>query len=306
MLQAKLITGRFVHELNNIKHYMSTVKIGWAGLGNMGIPMAGNLIKAGYPVQVFNRTRDKEKPLVDAGAQSAAGLSQLARDNDIIFVMVSDDDAAKKMFNSEDGLLAGDVSGKLFINVSTVSSETSKYLDEQCKEKEADFLETPVSGSVKPAQDATLIILAGGETDAFEKAKPVLDKLGKLSLHLGPIGTGSAAKLAINYLLGLNLQGLAETVLFAKANGVKTEDMLTIINEGAVGNGITKLKSPAILKGEFPAAFALKHLAKDLRLARAQGLDVPLSEPLYNSFKQAQDDGLGDEDVMAIYKYLAK
>lgn len=285
---------------------MNTIKIGWAGLGNMGIPMAGNLLKAGYPVQVFNRTRDKEKPLLDAGAQSAAGLPQLAIDNDIIFVMVSDDDAAKKMFNTDDGLLSGEVSGKLFINVSTVASDTSKCLDEQCKQKDASFLETPVSGSVKPAQDAALIILAGGEADAFEKAKPVLDKLGKLALHLGPVGAGSAAKLAINYLLGLNLQGLAETVLFAKANGVKTEDMMTIINEGAVGNGITKLKSPAILKNEFPAAFALKHLAKDLRLARAQGLKAPLSEPLYNSFKQAQDDGLGDEDVMAIYKYLAE
>ncbi len=285
---------------------MSTIKIGWAGLGNMGIPMAGNLLKAGYPVQVFNRTRDKEKPLLDAGAKSAAGLPQLATDNDIVFVMVSDDDAAKKMFSTEDGLLSGEVSGKLFINVSTVASDTSKYLDEQCKQKDAIFLETPVSGSVKPAQDATLIILAGGEADAFDKAKPVLDKLGKLTLHLGPVGAGSAAKLAINYLLGLNLQGLAETVLFAKANGVKTEDMLTIINEGAVGNGITKLKSPAIVKNEFPAAFALKHLTKDLRLAKAQGLNAPLSGPLYNSFKQAQDDGLGDEDVMAIYKYLAK
>ncbi len=285
---------------------MSTMKIGWAGIGNMGIPMAGNLLKAGYPVQVFNRTRDKEKPLLDAGAKSAAGLPQLATDNDIVFVMVSDDDAAKKMFSTEDGLLTGEVSGKLFINVSTVASDTSKYLDEQCNQKDASFLETPVSGSVKPAHDATLIILAGGEADAFEKAKPVLDKLGKLTLHLGPVGAGSAAKLAINYLLGLNLQGLAETVLFAKANGVKTEDMLTIINEGAVGNGITKLKSPAIVKNEFPAAFALKHLTKDLRLAKAQGLNAPLSGPLYNSFKQAQDDGLGDEDVMAIYKYLAK
>ena len=283
---------------------MSTIKIGWAGLGNMGIPMATNLLKAGYPLQVFNRTREKEEPLLDAGAQSAAGLSSLATDNDMIFVMVSDDDAAKTMFSTEDGLLAGEVNGKLFINVSTVSSETSKYLEEQCRQKNAHFLESPVSGSVKPAQDATLIILAGGEANAFEKAKPVLEKLGKLILHLGPVGAGSAAKLAINYLLGLNLQGLAETVLFAKANGVKTEDMLTIINEGAVGNGISKIKSPAILKGEFPAAFALKHLTKDLRLARAQGLDAPLSEPLYNSFKQAQDDGLGEEDVMAIYKYL--
>jgi 3-hydroxyisobutyrate dehydrogenase len=285
---------------------MNTVKIGWAGLGNMGIPMANNLLKADYPVQVFNRTREKEKPLLDAGAQSAAGLPQLATDNDVIFVMVSDDEAAKKIFSTEDGLLTGEVSGKLFINVSTIASETSKYLEEQCKQKGAGFLEAPVSGSVKPAQDATLIFLAGGDTNGFEKAKPILDRLGKLTLHLGPVGAGSAAKLAINYFLGLNVQGLAETVLFAKANGVKTEDMLTIINEGAVGNGITKLKSPSILKNEFPAAFALKHLAKDLRLARAQGLDAPLSEPLYNSFKQAQDDGLGEEDAMAIYKYLAQ
>jgi 3-hydroxyisobutyrate dehydrogenase len=285
---------------------MSTVKIGWAGLGNMGIPMASNLIKADYPVQVFNRTREKEKPLLDAGAQSAAGLPQLATDNDVIFVMVSDDDAAKTIFSTEDGLLSGDVNGKLFINVSTIASETSKTLEGQCKQKGAGFLEAPVSGSVKPAQDATLIFLAGGDTNGFEKAKPILDRLGKLTLHLGPVGAGSAAKLAINYFLGLNVQGLAETVLFAKANGVKTEDMLTIINEGAVGNGITKLKSPSILKNEFPAAFALKHLAKDLRLARAQGLDAPLSEPLYNSFEQAQDDGLGEEDAMAIYKYLAQ
>jgi 3-hydroxyisobutyrate dehydrogenase len=285
---------------------MSTVKIGWAGLGNMGIPMASNLIKADYPVQVFNRTREKEKPLLDAGAQSAAGLPQLATDNDVIFVMVSDDDAAKTIFSTEDGLLSGDVNGKLFINVSTIASETSKTLEGQCKQKGAGFLEAPVSGSVKPAQDATLIFLAGGDTNGFEKAKPILDRLGKLTLHLGPVGAGSAAKLAINYFLGLNVQGLAETVLFAKANGVKAEDMLTIINEGAVGNGITKLKSPSILKNEFPAAFALKHLAKDLRLARAQGLDAPLSEPLYNSFKQAQDDGLGEEDAMAIYKYLAQ
>lgn len=285
---------------------MSTVKIGWAGLGNMGIPMANNLLKADYPLQVFNRTREKEKPLLDAGAQSAARLPQLATNNDVIFVMVSDDDAAKKIFSTEDGLLSGEVNGKLFINVSTIASDTSKYLEEQCKQKGAGFLEAPVSGSVKPAQDATLIFLAGGDADGFEKAKPILEKLGKLTLHLGPVGAGSAAKLAINYFLGLNVQGLAETVLFAKANGVKTEDMLTIINEGAVGNGITKLKSPSILKNEFPAAFALKHLAKDLRLARAQGLDAPLSEPLYNSFKQAQDDGLGEEDAMAIYKYLAQ
>lgn len=285
---------------------MSNYKIGWAGLGNMGTPMVNNLLKAGYAVQVYNRTRDKEKEVLAAGATSAADLAQLTTDNEVIMVMVSDDAAAKEIFTAKNGLLSGNAQGKLFINVSTVAPETSKFLDERCKEKGAMFMEAPVSGSVKPAQDGTLIMLVGGTEEAHQKAKPILEVLGKLTVHIGPVGAGAASKLAINYFLGLNLQGLAETVLFAKANGVKTEDMLTIINEGAVGSGITKLKAGSILKDEYPAAFALKHLTKDLRLAKEQGLESPLSTPLYDSFKQAQQEGLGEEDVMAIYKYLNK
>ncbi|HWJ29613.1 MAG TPA: NAD-binding protein, partial [Flavisolibacter sp.] len=106
------------------------------------------------------------------------------------------------------------------------------------------------------------------------------------------------------YLLGLNLHGLAQTVLFARNNGVETKDMLTIINEGACGNGITKMKSDNILNNSYPAAFALKHLAKDLRLAKEQGLDTPLSDPLNQTFQSALKEGLGEEDVMAVFRYL--
>ncbi len=285
---------------------MNAIKLGWAGLGNMGTPMVNNLLKAGYPVQVFNRTRQKEEDAINAGATSAAGLQALGSGNDVIFIMVSDDEAAKQLFTGPDGLLAGEVNGKLFINVSTVAPNTSRYLNEQCRAKGALFMEAPVSGSVKPAQDGTLIILAGGNGDDYQLAKPMFDVLGKMSLLTGPVGTASAAKLAINYFLALNVQGLAETVLFARANGVKAEDMLTIINEGAVGSGITKLKSPAILKEEYPAAFALKHMVKDLRLAKEQGLEAPLSTSLYETFKQAKQAGLGEEDLMAVYKHLNK
>jgi 3-hydroxyisobutyrate dehydrogenase len=285
---------------------MNINKIGWAGLGNMGNPMVKNLLKAGYAVQVYNRTREKEAEVLQAGATSAADLKQLATNNEIVFIMVSDDEAAKQIFTSQDGLLSGAVKGKLFINVSTVAPATSRYLNESCQKHGAMFMEAPVSGSVKPAQDGTLILVAGGTEADYGRAKPLFDVLGKLSILTGEVGTGAAAKLAINYFLGLTLQGLAETVLFANANGVKTDDMLTIINEGAVGSGITKLKSAGIQKGEFPAAFALKHLVKDLRLAKEQGLEAPLSTPLYESFKQAQGEGLGEEDVMAIYKFLNK
>lgn len=285
---------------------MSDIKVGWAGLGNMGNPIVKNILKAGYPVTVYNRTKSKEQEVLSAGASSAETPVKLVEASDVIFVMVSDDNAVKEIFTGADGLLSANAEGKLFINVSTVAPQTSKYVDEQCRAKVASFLDVPVSGSVKPAQDATLILMVGGDAEYYEKAKPILDVIGKLSIHVGPVGAGSAAKLAINYLLGLNLQGLAETVLFAEANGVSTENMLTIINEGAVGNGITKMKSEPILKNQFPAAFALKHLAKDLRLAREQGIDTPLSAPLSETFQQALNSGLGDEDVMAVIKYLKR
>lgn len=159
-------------------------------------------------------------------------------------------------------------------------------------------------GSVKPAQEGTLIIMAGGPAEAYEKVKPVFDVIAKLSIHVGINGAGSSAKLAINYFLGLNLQGLAETVLFAEDNGISTEDILTIINEGALANGITKGKSPSILNNDYPAAFALKHLVKDLRLADEQGLRTPLFRPLISSFEEALQNGLGEEDVMAIFKHV--
>ena len=285
---------------------MSTLKIGWAGLGNMGTPMVKNLLKAGFEVTVYNRTRDKEKEALQAGAKSAGGLQALAQANDAVLVMVADDAAAREIFSGREGLLSADCRGKLLINVSTVSSQTSKELSELCSRQGAQFLEAPVSGSVKPAQEGTLIMLAGGDEEALAKAKPVFDALSKLTVHTGPVGTGSAAKLAINYLVGLNMQGLAETILFASKGGVSTENMLTIINEGSVGNATTKAKTPAIQKGEYPPAFALKLLVKDLRLAREQGLDAPLSAPLFDTYKAAMDNGLGDEDVMAVMKELQK
>lgn len=283
---------------------MNKPSVGWIGLGHMGNPIVHNLLKAGYKVTVHNRTRSKEKALTDVGASAAASPKEVIQQCDIVFTMVSNDAAVKDIYEGADGLLAAPVSGKLLIDMSTVSPATSRHLATQCHKKNLTFLEAPVSGSVKPAQEGTLIILAGGPKQAYDTAKPLFDVIGKLSLHLGDNGAGSAAKLAINYLLGLNLQGLSETILFARQNGIKTEDMLTIINEGACGNGVTKLKGSNIVQQNFTAAFALKHLVKDLRLAGESGLQMPLFSPLYDTYQKALQQGLGEEDAIAIYKYL--
>ncbi len=285
---------------------MTQLKLGWIGLGNMGNPMAKNLLKDGFELMVYNRTRSKELELVEAGASSGDSPQQMLQACDVVITMLSNDAAVKEIFDGTNGLLSNSVAGKLLIDMSTVAPDTSRYLSGRCSDHHMNFLEAPVSGSVKPAQDGQLIILAGGTVANYEKAIPIFNALGKLSVHTGGAGVGSSAKLAINYLLGLNLQGLAETILFAEKNGVSKKDMLTIINEGACGNGITKIKSPSILKNDYPAAFALKHLVKDLQLAKDAGLDTPLITPLFESYQQAQQEGLGEEDVMAIIKSLDK
>lgn len=282
-------------------------KIGWIGLGNMGIPMAANLLKAGFDLTVYNRSKEKEKTLIAAGASAANNPADVLANSDIVFTMLSNDAAVKSVFEGPDGLLSSDLAnqkGKLLIDMSTVAPATSRYLSAITEKQGLEFLEAPVSGSVKPAQDGTLLILVGGKPENHEKAKPLFEKLGKMSIYLGGPGFGSSAKLANNYLLGLHIQGLAEAVLFAKKNGISPENMLTIINEGALGNGLSKLKTNSILQEQFPAAFALKHLVKDLGLAKDAGLESALSKSLFKSFEEANLQGLGEEDVMAIIKHI--
>jgi len=145
--------------------------------------------------------------------------------------------------------------------------------------------------------------MAGGDVNAFENVKPVLEKLGKLAMHIGDNGAGNNAKLAINSLLALYAQGLAETIVFANQNGVKTEDLLELINNAAIGNVFTKIKGDAILQDNFKAAFALKHIVKDLGLAKAEGLSSPLAAAAFETFKSAEAN-YGEEDIIAIVKAL--
>jgi len=280
---------------------MKTEKIGWIGLGHMGTPMSLNLVKAGFDVSVYNRSSDKLQPLTERGAKAVDSVTELRDGCDAIFVMVSDDNAVKQIFSE---LLNGNIRGKLFINMSTVSPDTSKLIANQCSERSAFFLEAPVSGSVKPATEGNLIILAAGDETAYDRAIPYFERLGKFSLFLGDTGQGAIAKLAINYYLAITVQGIAETALFAQSHGLSPEVMMLIINESACGSPMSAMKTPSVISGNYPAAFPLKHMAKDVRLAREQGLDTAMSKPVYDTFQDALNRQLGDEDVMAVIKAL--
>jgi len=279
------------------------MKLGWIGLGNMGVPISLNLLKAGYSVTVFNRTASKASELISAGAVQAQSLEELVQSSDIIFTMVSDDEAVKDLYFSNKLLEAAEP-GQVFIDMSTVAPATSKEIYAAAKGKGIGFIDAPVSGSVAPAKEGNLLVLAGGEEETYNKVKELFEPIGKMSIYLGESGSGSNAKLAINLLLGITVQGIAESVLFAEEQGIKVEDMLTIINESAVGTAISKMKTPAILKDEYPAAFALKHMAKDLRLAKETGELNAIGNSAYHTYKDALARELGELDVMAVIKEL--
>jgi 3-hydroxyisobutyrate dehydrogenase len=271
----------------------------------MGIPMSLQLIKAGYPVTVYNRSKEKESPLKAMDAAVTASPRELIEQTDVIFIMVSNDEAISDIFNGKDGLLAAKAKGKIIINMSTVSPAISKEMAALCREQSSDYLDAPVSGSVKQAETGTLVVMAGGNPAIFKKAQPILEKLAKLVLLVGETGAGNSAKLAINTLLSFHAQGLAETVLFAQQNNIKTEDMLAIIDNSALGNVFAKIKGDAILNDNYKAAFALKHIAKDLRLAKAEGLNSPLAKIAYQTFQEAEAKH-GEEDIIAVIKQVGK
>jgi len=282
---------------------MNTQKIGWIGLGNMGIPMAEQLIKADYAVTVYNRSKEKETALKAMGASVAETPKDLIAATDVVIVMVSDDSAIEQIFKGEDGLFTAETSGKIIINMSTVSPSISKEMAAFCKEKGSMYLDAPVSGSVKQAETAQLVIMAGGEETVFNQVKPVLEKMGKLAMRVGESGAGNSAKLAINSLLALYAQGLAETVMFANQQGIKTEDLLALINNAAIGNTFTKIKGDAIIANNYKAAFALKHIVKDLKLAKAEGISSPLAKTALETFEAASAE-YGEEDIIAVIKQL--
>ena len=279
---------------------MKNTKLGWIGLGNMGNPMAKNLLNAGYDLSVYNRSVDKTEDFKST-ATICESIIELVKNSDIIFTMLTNDDAVNQVYKE---ILSEDLDGKLFIDCSTISQECSLANAKLIKVKNAGFIDAPVAGSTLPAKEGTLIIMAGGDEKDVERAIPYFEKLGKLTKHLGANGSGVAAKLSINYFLSLIYQGLAETVLFSEQLGLERKDMLEIINESACGNGATKVKTPLLINDRYPAAFALDLMLKDILLAQKAGADFPLSQAMIDTYQDAHNKGLGKNDVIGIIEAL--
>lgn len=276
--------------------------IGWIGIGNMGTPMASNLIKAGYNLFAYCRNNNVNKEIItERKATPIFDWQELVSNTDIVFLTLPNDAAVTEVSNQ---LLATTIEGKIIVNSSTISPELASGLFTKFSGKQAFYVDAPVSGSVKPAQDATLLFLLGGEERICNQLTPVLEKMSKQIFYLGEAGKGSKAKLAINYYMSIMIQGLAETVQFAEKNGIDKSIMTAIVNESACGSGMSKIKTPSIIAKKYPAAFPLKFMLKDILLTKSEDWNTPMLQAVELAYTEATANGLAEQDLMAVIEVV--
>jgi 2-hydroxy-3-oxopropionate reductase len=254
--------------------------VAFIGLGIMGGPMAANLVKAGFDVTGYNRSPDKVKALVEAGGAGADSVAEAVRGADVIITIVPDSPDVEEVTGGDDGIFAHAEQGALYIDMSSIRPDVSVRVAQAGRAAGLRVLDAPVSGGEAGAIEGSLSIMVGGEAEDFEAARPVLDALGKTIVHVGPAGSGQTVKAANQLIVAVNIEALAEAVVFLEAYGVDTEAALRVLGGGLAGSTVLDRKGANMLAREFAPGFRLALHNKDLGIvtsaAREAGVVIPL------------------------------
>lgn len=281
-------------------------KVGLIGTGTMGFGMAENLLKAGFSVVVWNRTKEKAQPLVEQGATLAPEPKDVTTDTDAIITMLSADQQVKEILLGENGLIESINPKQLVIDSSTVSPLTSREIFERFKEKGADFLDAPVTGSAPQAKEGVLGFIVGGTEQAFDRAQNLFEAMGKTSVYMGASGSGSTAKLINNVMASLSLLSLSEGLAMAERSNLDVDKFLKVISAGGAYNRMIDMKADKLVNRDYSAQFATLLMNKDLGLASNLAKDIKLDTPALNLVKELFDkainSGYGNEDMSSIFK----
>jgi len=284
--------------------------VGLIGLGLMGKPMGHNFLKAGFPLVVWNRSAAKADDLVGAGAKLGANPRDVAAQADVLFTIVSDPPALEEVLSGANGVFAGLRRGSIYIESSTISPDLARRTAASCAERGIDFLDAPVTGGTWGAEKGELLFMIGGKAEAFERAKPVLEAVGKKFFLLGPNGAGQTVKLAMNLILALQVDALAEAIALVSASGVAGERLVEVMQASMARSGVLDVKAPLILKNEFPASFPLRLMHKDMRLAlelaKQQGVTLPAAAAAYGTYSAVKDSSNDDPDFAAVARFWKK
>ena len=283
--------------------------IGVIGLGIMGGAMARNLMQAGYQVTAYNRTAAKAAALAAAGARTAATPAEAAKDGALICIVVTNPQAVWEVLRGDHGVLAVEGQGRAILQHSTLDISSTLEIAAACRERGYAFLDCPVTGSKRQAEGAELIFEAGGDAALLERVHPVLMAMGRHIVHAGPVGAGTALKLCMNMVVAQMTTGLCEAVGFARAMHVDPKGIFDVLEHSPVLNaGYFALKKQPLLSGDYPPAFSLANMLKDVRFmngeAARKGLSLPATAGVQALLEQALARGLGDQDLTAAVEVL--
>ena len=281
-------------------------KIGFIGLGIMGLPMASNLMKDGFDLVVYNRTLSKCTQLEDKGAVVAKNPADVAKNAKVIITMVTDSPDVENLLLGENGIMSTIEEGSIVIDMSTISPKITKELNSKLNSNGCFMVDAPVSGGSWGAIEGTLSIMIGGEKSAYEQCVPLFESMGKNIIYTGESGMGQTTKLVNQILVAVTMNAVAEALVFAAKSGADLEKTIDAVGGGAAASWQLNNLAPRIIKGDFDPGFMIKLQQKDLRLVieTAQSMNVPIPGTSLASqmFASILSKGLGDEGTQALVK----
>jgi 3-hydroxyisobutyrate dehydrogenase-like beta-hydroxyacid dehydrogenase len=284
--------------------------IGFTGLGAMGSRIAGRLLDSGNQVYGTNRTRSKAQTLIDRGLQWRDTPREVAAAAEVTFTMVTDDEALAAISSGPDGILAGLGTGKVYVDMSTVSPRASRELAEQVRALGAQMLDAPVSGSIPQAESGTLAIMVGGDPEAFAAVEPLLRELGQTVTHVGTNGQGLLLKLAVNISLAVQTLAFSEGLLLAERGGIDPRIAAEVMSTSSIGSPMLKARIPLLLDLPQQAWFDVALMDKDIRLARNAadelGITLPSAAVADDMLTRASELGYAHRDLAALHQVLAE
>jgi 3-hydroxyisobutyrate dehydrogenase len=285
-------------------------RIGFIGLGIMGRPMARNLLGAGYPVAVWNRSRPPIKELAKDGATAASSPREVAEHSDVVITMVTDSPDVEQVILGPDGIIENARRGLVVIDMSTISPDVTRHIAAQLAEKEVEMLDAPVSGGEHGAIAGTLSIMVGGHKETFERCRPILEVLGHKLVYCGPSGSGQTVKLCNQIVVALNNLAMCEALVFAVKAGIDPDVVIDAVSAGAGSSWAIQNLAPMVVQRDFRAGFRVAHQQKDLRLAlEAAGerfVPLPGTSLVHQLFAAIEAEGLGTEGTQSLVMALEK
>jgi len=283
--------------------------IGFIGLGVMGEPMARNLINGGFGLTVFNRTKSKTAGLEAKGAAVASTPLEVGINSETVFLMLTGPQAIDDLLMGENGILGEGSRCKTVVNMSTVSPAFTRDLAQRLASRAVTLIDAPVSGSKKPAEERSLVILAGGPVDKVKELESAFLQMGKKVVYCGEAGKASSMKMVVNLLLSTMIGGLSESLTLGEKCGLTTEAILETVLAGPLGCSLFSMKAEMFKGGNYPVQFPFKHMFKDLNFiletAGETGYPLKLGETMRNLYAVGMEQGLAELDFAAIKKVLA-